>query len=1618
MASALRNRTLRARVDVHFVKASLGLALCAVSFAGGCTEPSTSDAADVPDVAEVEEDSYVEFEPLVVTVESTAEEGNVPLKATLSCSVEGEAPEALGYEWTIESSTAKLPSLDWTFTSPGDKEVCCTAFRTIRPDERFKDCQYIRVRNSPALSVSEPILTGPSEVAPGACLNVAITVTNVGGRVVNPMKVGCALSKDDTWAEESASSRIDIWSADIESIKDGKSLPQKIEYVAQEMCIPAETAEAGYFLICKVDSLDQLDEDDRSDNEKFFGTLITIDAKLGLEPDLTVETLSLQTGQSFPKTWGETVNYQLAIRNAGGGESSQFNYRVQACPEGKSAGDPTCVNTNTGVTGKPEDYQVFKLSGLVTLPIQRGWPIPNDTADGRYCFHASVDTGAAVLEKDETNNKSTIPACFDVQFKAPVGSDLNLIQVACKPTEAAWNGTLAAEFVVRNDGTTVTPKWDYEVLLSSSEAPTSLSSKMCTSTSGCTGQAGLALGEERSVTAVLKISNEIPLKDYFCFVKVDDGDVLDEIDESNNIRKSDQKVTIASKAFTDVYAKAVTHTPLTQKAGQTIDMGYTLGNQNTSTAAGVTVCAVLSQDDKIQVADITSKKDIIIASEIIAELRPDSKLTPEEKEAQVKTWTVTLPIELDHTTTTYTVGVLADCKGALGDDTNKTNNGVASTSGKLVVEDAKGGCFEDASEPNVENAPSALGIGLTENLGLCDDGDHFAITAPKGNTLTATIIAEPILAINAVPSDLLVELRDPAGELVDAAAVAAGTVKVIAYVVPADGTFKLSVKPAKAKNQAHYDAEIRIDPPVPGVDLVPAELLASPETTFPGGALHLDWKVVNGGDTAVTAFKLGVYASTDDQLDVNTDRRIGEVAFTGLSAATAEKRLDIVVLPADLAGGDVSIFAVIDDQNTVTEVNETNNTGLAGAVFVDAANKCEDDVAYEPNNTLATATLLPSTTATYSSLGVCPDLEDWYRVDLQPGQKLTALVEYKYASKAGYVYVQIHDRNGIEPLIEGKTASKATATLPYVWDGGAHYVRVFNEKPNDTGLPYTYTLTLTVEDGDPKDACLGDNYETNNDWKNAATTGCGLRKATLCLRDTDWYTFTLPASSNVSATLTNSGSDLKITLYTDPTTKELSKTAGNGTLAISSPATGPTTYYLAVQPKSTTYTGIDSFNYDLFFDGLLGVDLEVEDVKPATGGAFDGEDEVVGFRLVNQCLDPVPVSEFGVYLSADDALDTADTFIAVRPTPGTIAAGSFIDVAQKFTIPVGTTPGLYSIFVVADPNDQISESNEDNNDASAPFLVQQICVDDASEPNNAPSYAPVVAPGLYEGLAVCPLDVDWYGVELDAGQALGVVLDFKVKSGDLDLRLYSTGNVTTPVAKAFETADGETLTFTAVSAGKYWVRVNGLSGASNTYDMRIDVVDCGDGLCGVAAGESCDSCPTDCGAVVCDDGNPCTDDACGPSACVNSQNLTLCPDGGVCNIVGTCVTESRESLLVALPDATGPNVTDRTRGSDTLTVSGSGCMDGVGSVTVTVELAFGATGDSAKFDLDDYDIFLTAPGASEPIYLGYGSDSFIGLNDFDGETADGEWTIGAEDAKQNFSPSGLMTGWTLQIECK
>ena len=65
-----------------------------------------------------------------------------------------------------------------------------------------------------------------------------------------------------------------------------------------------------------------------------------------------------------------------------------------------------------------------------------------------------------------------------------------------------------------------------------------------------------------------------------------------------------------------------------------------------------------------------------------------------------------------------------------------------------------------------------------------------------------------------------------------------------------------------------------------------------------------------------------------------------------------------------------------------------------------------------------------------------------------------------------------------------------------------------------------------------------------------------------------------------------------------------------------------------------------------------------------------------------------------------------------------------------------------------------------------------VCVDDDIEDNDARDDAAPVAPGRFEGLAVCPGDDDWYQVAACRGGLLSVTTRFSHAAGDVDLALH------------------------------------------------------------------------------------------------------------------------------------------------------------------------------------------------------------------------------------------------------
>jgi hypothetical protein len=120
----------------------------------------------------------------------------------------------------------------------------------------------------------------------------------------------------------------------------------------------------------------------------------------------------------------------------------------------------------------------------------------------------------------------------------------------------------------------------------------------------------------------------------------------------------------------------------------------------------------------------------------------------------------------------------------------------------------------------------------------------------------------------------------------------------------------------------------------------------------------------------------------------------------------------------------------------------------------------------------------------------------------------------------------------------------------------------------------------------------------------------------------------------------------------------------------------------------------------------------------------------------------------------------------------------------------------------------------------------RIRVDDRIEENDDPAGAELLSPNLYGNLMIISGDDDWYKVQVCNGGVLTVTTSFIDANGDIDVHLYASGNYTNRVAGSVSTADVETFTYTATSAGLYYIKIFGYNGAQNNYDLTIRLTGC------------------------------------------------------------------------------------------------------------------------------------------------------------------------------------------------
>ena len=134
-----------------------------------------------------------------------------------------------------------------------------------------------------------------------------------------------------------------------------------------------------------------------------------------------------------------------------------------------------------------------------------------------------------------------------------------------------------------------------------------------------------------------------------------------------------------------------------------------------------------------------------------------------------------------------------------------------------------------------------------------------------------------------------------------------------------------------------------------------------------------------------------------------------------------------------------------------------------------------------------------------------------------------------------------------------------------------------------------------------------------------------------------------------------------------------------------------------------------------------------------------------------------------------------------------------------------------------------------------PEVCADVCQDDGFEPDDAPAQASATTlPFTSNGRELCPGDADYHAVDLFTGDTLVADLTFDHAEGDLDFHVHDTdGTDLTPCPGSCSPSNGQSgtsnehLEWLVDQAGcapcTFYLSVQGYLGASNVYDLAIDV---------------------------------------------------------------------------------------------------------------------------------------------------------------------------------------------------
>lgn len=177
-------------------------------------------------------------------------------------------------------------------------------------------------------------------------------------------------------------------------------------------------------------------------------------------------------------------------------------------------------------------------------------------------------------------------------------------------------------------------------------------------------------------------------------------------------------------------------------------------------------------------------------------------------------------------------------------------------------------------------------------------------------------------------------------------------------------------------------------------DMAPLSLSVQQASVDAGQPILVQESVLNQGVAAASLFQVGVYLSTDIDIDPDDDVFLGSRAVAGLAAgAVSDSGPQSVVVPGNTPGGAYFMGVVVDAGEFVPEANEGNNTLLASTALSVTVpplpDLVVDDFSFSPGSVVANGSGTLTVSGSFRNVGVATSAAVQATVFLSPDAAVT-----------------------------------------------------------------------------------------------------------------------------------------------------------------------------------------------------------------------------------------------------------------------------------------------------------------------------------------------------------------------------------------------------------------------------------------------------------------------------------------------------------------------------------------------------------------------------------------------------------------------------------------------------